>query len=66
MYRFNKWFDSLIVALVCGSVYLILSIIHDDQVKWLNALILASSLFLTWTVIIPHLRKERSKTNTKK
>lgn len=66
MYHFNKWFDSLIVALVCGSVYLILSIIHDDQVKWLNALILASSLFLTWTVIIPHPRKERSKTNTKK
>ncbi|KQL59086.1 hypothetical protein [Shouchella lehensis] len=66
MYRFNKWIDSFLLALVCGSVYLTLSIIHDDQVKWLNALIIATSLFLTWALVFPRLRETRSKTNTKK
>ncbi|RQW19866.1 hypothetical protein EH196_06890 [Bacillus sp. C1-1] len=59
MYRFNKWIDSLILALVGGGVYLTMSFIHDDPVKWINALAVASALFLTWTLLIPRFQKTR-------
>lgn len=53
MYGFNRWTYSLTIALICGSVYLTLSHFNDDELKWLNALILTIALFLTWLLIYP-------------
>ncbi len=61
MYRFNKWIDALILASIGGGVYLTMSIIFDDHVKWINALAIATALFLTWGFLIPYIRSKRSK-----
>ncbi|MFS0788799.1 hypothetical protein ABC345_20760 [Shouchella sp. 1P09AA] len=59
MYGFNRWTYTLTIALICGSVYLTLSYFNDDQLKWLNALILTIALFITWLFIYPRFFKNR-------
>ena len=53
VYRFNKWIDSLILALISGGVYLTMSSIYDVPVKWENAFVIAVATFITWTFIAP-------------
>ncbi|MFB4210546.1 hypothetical protein ACE1TH_01365 [Shouchella sp. JSM 1781072] len=59
MVRFNKWIDALILAMISGSVYFVLSLIYDDHVKWINALAIAVALFLTHTLLIPRIFNKR-------
>ncbi|WDF02923.1 hypothetical protein [Shouchella hunanensis] len=59
MDRFNKWTYALTMALLCGSVYFAMGYFINDETKWLNTLILASGLFITWVFLFPRFFKNQ-------
>lgn len=59
MYRFGKWIDSTILALITAAVFLIMPIVTNRDINWYSVISVFIATIVVWVFVAPKMYSKR-------